>query len=168
MATIKSSPQKITPCLWFDKNAEEAVGFYTSVFKNSKIGGIARYGEDAPMPKGTVMTISFQIEGQQFLALNGGPTFKFSEAISFIVYCKTQKEIDHYWETLRKPGIKGECGWIKDKYGVSWQIVPSIMNELMTDKNTEKSSRVMQAILKMKKLDIKDLKDAFAGHDKTY
>lgn len=163
MASIKSDQKKITPCLWFNNNAEEAVGFYTSVFKNSKKGKITRYGEGAPLPKGTVLTISFQIEGQEFLALNGGPYFKFTEAISFIVNCKTQKEIDYYWEKLSKGGTKVQCGWLKDKFGLSWQIVPGIINEMMTDKDAEKSSRVMQAILKMKKLNINKLKQAYRG-----
>jgi len=163
MATIKSDQQKITPCLWFNENAEEAVKFYTSVFKNSKKGAVSHYGEGAPMPKGTVLTIKFQIERQEFLALNGGPHFKFTEAVSFIVNCKTQKEIDYYWEELSKGGTKVECGWLKDKFGLSWQVAPTIMSELMSDKNAEKSSRVMQAILKMKKLDIETLKKAYAG-----
>jgi predicted 3-demethylubiquinone-9 3-methyltransferase (glyoxalase superfamily) len=163
MATIKNNQQKITACLWFDNNAEEAVKFYTSVFKNSKKGDVSYYSENAPMPKGTVLTIRFQIEGQEFLALNGGPYFKFTEAVSFVVNCKTQKEIDYYWETLSKGGAKVECGWLKDKFGLSWQVVPTIINELITDKNAEKSSRVMQAIWKMKKLDIKTLKQAYAG-----
>jgi predicted 3-demethylubiquinone-9 3-methyltransferase (glyoxalase superfamily) len=162
MVTIKAQ-QKITPCLWFDNNAEDAVKFYTSIFKNSKKGKVSHYGEGAPLPKGTVLTVSFQIEGQEFLALNGGPVFKFTEAISFVVNCKTQKEIDYYWEKLSKDGTKVQCGWLKDKFGLSWQIVPIILNEMMTDKNAEKSSRVMQAILKMKKLNIKTLKRAYDG-----
>ncbi|MEP6594818.1 MAG: VOC family protein [Ginsengibacter sp.] len=162
MATIKNS-QKITPCLWFDSNAEEAVKFYTSVFKNPKKAGVSYYGENAPMPKGTVLTVTFQIEGQDFLALNGGPHFKFTEAISFVVNCKTQKEIDYYWEALSEGRAKVECGWLKDKCALSWQVVPTIISKMMTDKNAEKSSRVMQAILKMKKLDIRTLKEAYAG-----
>lgn len=156
-------PQKITPCLWFNSNAEEAVKFYLSVFKNSKKGRVSYYGENAPMPKGTVLTVAFQLEGQEFLALNGGPHFKFTEAISLIVNCTTQKEIDYYWEALSEGGVKVECGWLKDKFGLSWQVVPTIISKMMTDKNAEKSSRVMQAILKMKKLDIKTLKQAYAG-----
>jgi predicted 3-demethylubiquinone-9 3-methyltransferase (glyoxalase superfamily) len=167
MATIKSQQQKITPCLWFDTNAEEAVNFYISIFKNAKKGKISRYGEGAPLPKGTVLTISFQIAGQKFMALNGGPYFKFTEAVSFVVNCETQKEIDYYWEKLSKGGAKVECGWLKDKFGLSWQIVPTILSELMTDKNSGKSSRVMQAILKMKKLDIKTLQKAFQGNKKS-
>ena len=164
MATIKSHQQKITPFLWFNKNAEEAVKFYTSVFKNSKKGKVARCGKGGPGPEGSVLTAMFQIEGQEFLALNGGPTFKFNEAISFVVNCKTQKEIDYYWEKLSKGGKKVECGWLKDKFGVSWQVVPANLGELMRDKNAAKSSRVMQAIMKMKKLDIKTLEKAFSGH----
>ena len=162
MATIKNS-QKITPCLWFNNNAEEAVKFYTSVFKNSKKGTVTYYGENAPMPKGTVLTVTFQIEGQEFLALNGGPHFKFTEAVSFVVNCKTQKEIDYYWEALSEGGAKVECGWLKDKFGLSWQVAPTIISKMMANKNPGKSSKVMQAILKMKKLDIKTLKEAYAG-----
>jgi two-component system sensor histidine kinase QseC len=162
MATIKQDKQKITPCLCFNDNAEEAVKFYTSVFKNSKIMSFNHYAEGAPLPKGTVLTIQFQIENQEFLALNAGPSFTFTEAISFIIYCNTQKEIDYYWEELSKGGTEVECGWLKDKFGVSWQVVPTIIPEMLTDKNEEKSSRVMQAILKMKKLDIETLKNAFA------
>ena len=162
MATIKNS-QKITPCLWFNNNPEEAVKFYTSVFKNSKKGTVTYYGENAPMPKATVLTVTFQIEGQEFLALNGGPHFKFTEAVSFVVNCKTQKEIDYYWEALSEGGAKVECGWLKDKFGLSWQVAPTIISKMMADKNPGKSSKVMQAILKMKKLDIKTLKEAYAG-----
>jgi predicted 3-demethylubiquinone-9 3-methyltransferase (glyoxalase superfamily) len=162
MASIKTK-QKITPCLWFDTNAEEAVKFYLSVFKNSKIGKISRYGKGAPMPEGTVLTVTFKIAGQEFMALNGGPYFKFTEAVSFVVSCDTQKEIDYYWEKLSKGGAKVECGWVKDKFGLSWQVVPTILSELITAKNPEKSSRVMQALLKMKKLDIKGLEKAYKG-----
>ena len=163
MAPIKKQDQKITPCLWFNDNGEEAVKFYTSIFKNSKTGAISRYGEGAPLPKGTAITVSFQIEGQKFLALNGGPYFKFTEAVSFVVHCKTQKEVDYYWNKLSKGGGEGQCGWLKDKYGLSWQIVPTIIAELMSSKNAERSSRVMQALLKMKKLDIETLKQAYNG-----
>jgi predicted 3-demethylubiquinone-9 3-methyltransferase (glyoxalase superfamily) len=163
MATIKSPQEKITPCLWFNDNGEEAAKFYISVFKNSKIGKISRYGEGAPLPKGTALVVNFQLAGQKFMALNGGPHFKFTEAISFVVNCETQKEIDYYWEKLSKGGAKVECGWLKDKYGLSWQIVPNILGELISGKNPEKSSRMMQALWKMKKLDIKKLKEAYEG-----
>jgi predicted 3-demethylubiquinone-9 3-methyltransferase (glyoxalase superfamily) len=166
MATIKNQSQKIVPCLWFNDNAEEAVKYYNSIFKNSKILKVSRYGEGTRMPKGTVLTIRFKIEGQEFLALNGGPYFNFTEAVSFVVNCKTQKEIDFYWEKLSKGGDKLECGWLKDKFGLSWQVVPFKMNEWMTDKNAEKSSRVLQAILKMKKLDEKALQLAYDGTEK--
>jgi predicted 3-demethylubiquinone-9 3-methyltransferase (glyoxalase superfamily) len=157
--------QKITPCLWFDSNAEEAVKFYTSIFKTSKIGKIAKYGKEGyeihGRPKGTVLTIEFELNGQPFTALNGGPVFKFNEAVSFQVGCKSQKEVDYYWERLSKGGEKGQCGWLKDKYGVSWQIVPTVIAEMLQDKNVEKSDRVMKALLQMKKLDIKTLKQAY-------
>jgi len=157
--------QKITPCLWFDDKAEEAVNFYVSIFKNSKIGTVARYGEAGAevsgRPKGTVMTVAFQLEGQEFLALNGGPIFKFSEAISFVVNCETQEEIDKMWEKLSAGGEKGRCGWLKDKYGLSWQIVPPVLGEMLHDKDAKKSERVMKAMLQMNKLDIKALKQAY-------
>jgi predicted 3-demethylubiquinone-9 3-methyltransferase (glyoxalase superfamily) len=159
--------QKITPCLWFDKQAEEAVNFYVSIFKNAKTGNITRYGKEGHeihnMPAGTVMTVEFQIEGQDFLALNGGPVFKFNEAISFQVHCKTQEEVDHYWEKLSQGGDKNaqQCGWLKDKYGVSWQIVPTVLPEMLRDKDPKKSERVMKALLQMHKLDIKRLKEAY-------
>lgn len=141
--------QKFTPCLWFDDKAEEAAKFYTSIFKNSKIKDIARYGESGAKvsgrPKGTVMTVTFELDGQEFMALNGGPVFKFSPAISFIANCKTQKEVDELWEKLSAGGTIEECGWLRDKYGVSWQIVPTIVGEMMQDKDAEKSERVMQA-----------------------
>jgi predicted 3-demethylubiquinone-9 3-methyltransferase (glyoxalase superfamily) len=153
--------QKITPFLWFNNNAEEAVKFYTSVFKNSKIGKISRYPEGTPGPAGTVMTAEFEIEGQKFIALNGGPIFKFTEAISFVVNCDTQKELDEYWQQLTADGGQEiECGWLKDKFGLSWQIVPSILGELMSGNDPKKSERVMAALLKMKKLDIEGLKRA--------
>jgi predicted 3-demethylubiquinone-9 3-methyltransferase (glyoxalase superfamily) len=156
---------KITPCLWFDNQAEEAVNFYVSIFKNSKIGSVARYGEEGAKvsgrPNGTVMTVTFQLDGQEFMALNGGPMFKFTEAISFIVNCKTQQEVDELWEKLSKGGEEGPCGWVKDKYGLSWQIVPTVLGEMMQDKDTEKSERVMKAMLQMKKLDIKSLEQAY-------
>jgi predicted 3-demethylubiquinone-9 3-methyltransferase (glyoxalase superfamily) len=156
--------QKITPFLWFNDNAEEAVKFYTSVFKNSKIGKIARYdeaGEKASgRPKGSVMTVEFELEGQEFVALNGGPHFKFTEAISFVVNCETQEEVDYYWEKLSAGGKEVQCGWLKDKYGLSWQIVPKVLGELLSDKDAAKAQRVMDAMLKMVKLDIKKLKQA--------
>src|SRR5687768_2079389 len=157
--------QKITPFLWFNDKAEEAVNFYVSIFKNSKIGTIARYGEDGAeasgRPKGTVMTVTFQLEGQEFMALNGGPHFKFTEAISFLVNCKTQEEIDELWQKLSESGEQVQCGWLKDKYGLSWQIVPTVLGEMMSDKDARKSQRVMQAVLQMKKLDIKRLEQAY-------
>ena len=156
--------QKITPFLWFDDNAEEAMKFYTSIFKNSKTGKIAHYdkaGEKAAgRPAGSVMTIEFQLEGQEFVALNGGPHFKFTEAISFVVNCQTQEEVDYYWEKLSQGGEEVQCGWLKDKYGLSWQIVPTILGELLSDKDAAKSQRVMEAMLQMVKLDIKKLKQA--------
>ncbi len=156
--------QKITPFLWFDSNAEEAMKFYTSVFKNSKMGKVTLYPEGSPGPAGTVMVGTFQIEGQEFIALNGGPVYKFTEAISFVVNCETQEEVDEYWKKLTAEGGKAvECGWLKDKFGLSWQIVPTILIPLMGDKDKEKSKRVMQAMLKMKKIDIEGLKRAYAG-----
>ncbi len=155
--------QKITPFLWFNDNAEEAMKFYTSIFKNSKIGKVARYGDAGPGPKGTVMTASFSLEGQEFLALNGGPNFKFTEAISFVVNCETQKELDEFWERLSAGGQEIECGWLKDKFGLSWQIVPTILGKLMSDPDPAKSQRVMNALLKMKKLDIATLQRAYDG-----
>jgi len=159
--------QKITPFLWFDNQAEEAANFYASIFKNSKIVSVARYGEEGAKvsgrPKGTAMTVAFQLDGQEFVALNGGPHFKFSEAISFVVNCKTQEEVDHYWEKLSAGGDEKaqQCGWLKDKYGLSWQIVPDVLGEMLQDKNPKKSESVMQALLQMKKLDIKTLKQAY-------
>ena len=157
--------QKITPCLWFDNQAEEAVKFYASIFKSSKIGDMTRYGKEGyeihGRAAGTVMTVEFEIEGQKFVALNGGPVFKFNEAISFQVHCKTQEEVDYYWEKLSEGGEKGQCGWLKDKYGVSWQIDPTVLGEMLRDKDVRKSERVMKALLQMKKLDIKRLKQAY-------
>ena len=155
--------QKITPFLWFDNNAEEAAKFYVSVFKNSKIGKVARYGEAGPGPKGTVMTVEFELDGQKFVALNGGPQFKFTEAVSFVVNCKTQKEVDTIWEKLSAGGQEVQCGWLKDKFGLSWQIVPTVMTELLTDRDPKKSQRVMKAMLKMVKLDIAALERAYEG-----
>ena len=159
--------QKITPCLWFDDQAEEAAKFYTSIFKNSKVVKIARYGEAGReihgKPAGTVMTVVFQLEGQEFLALNGGPQFKFTEAISLSVNCKAQQEVDEFWEKLSAGGEEGPCGWLKDKYGLSWQINPTILGEMLSDPDPQKSGRVMEAMLQMKKIDIEKLKRAYAG-----
>ncbi|HEV8260985.1 MAG TPA: VOC family protein [Burkholderiales bacterium] len=159
--------QKITPFLWFDNKAEEAAKFYVSIFKNSRIGDISRYGdagaEVSGRPKGTVMVVTFQLHGQEFLALNGGPQFKFTEAISLVVNCETQQEIDELWEKLSEGGAKSQCGWLKDKYGLSWQIVPTVMGKLMQDKDAEKANRVMKAMLQMRKIDIKLLKQAYDG-----
>jgi predicted 3-demethylubiquinone-9 3-methyltransferase (glyoxalase superfamily) len=153
--------QKITPFLWFENQAEVAVNFYTSIFKNSKVGRVSRYGDRAPMPKGTVMTASFEIEGQEFMALNGGPVFQFSPAISFFVNCETQEEVDHLWEKLSAGGEKQRCGWLKDKFGVTWQIVPTALGKLMQDKDPAKVKRVTMAMLQMTKLDIEGLKRAY-------
>ena len=160
--------QKITPCLWFDSQAEEAAKFYVSIFKNSKIGNMTRYGEAGAevsgRPKGSVMTVTFEIEGQEFVALNGGPHFTFSEAISLMVQCETQQDIDEMWEKLSQGGgEEGPCGWLKDQYGLSWQIVSPEWNEMLRDKDVEKSERVMKAILQMTKPDIKTLKQAYDG-----
>jgi predicted 3-demethylubiquinone-9 3-methyltransferase (glyoxalase superfamily) len=154
----------ITPCLWFDRQAEEAAKFYTSIFKNSRIGQISRYGKEGHeihgMPEGSVMTVQFEINGQPFTALNGGPVFKFTEAISFQVPCETQAELDHCWEKLAEKGEIQQCGWLKDRYGVSWQIVPSILAKLLQGPDPRKSQRVMQAVLQMKKIDIAALRRA--------
>ena len=155
--------QKITPFLWFDNNAEDAANFYVSIFKNSRVLNIARYGDAGPGPKGTVVTAQFELDGQKFIALNGGPQFKFNEAVSFVVNCETQEEIDYFWEKLSAGGKKLECGWLKDKYGLSWQVVPTILGELMTG-DAERSNRVMQALQQMQKLDIELLKRAYEGH----
>jgi len=156
--------QKITPFLWFDNNAEEAAQFYTSVFKNSRILSVSRYGDAGPGPQGSVMVVSFQLEGQQFTALNGGPPFKFSEAFSFVVNCENQQEIDYYWNKLTSGGgQESQCGWLKDKFGFSWQIVPTALGKLMSDKDPKKANRVMQALLQMKKVDIATLEQAVEG-----
>jgi len=155
--------QKITPFLWFTGNAEEAMTFYVSIFKNAKIVSIRRYGEAGPGPKGTVMTGTFQLEGQEFYALNGGPDFKFSPAISFFVSCQTQPEVDELWEKLSAGGEQVQCGWLTDKFGVSWQIIPSVLGEMLGDRDSEKSDRVMKAMLQMKKIDISKLKQAYDG-----
>jgi predicted 3-demethylubiquinone-9 3-methyltransferase (glyoxalase superfamily) len=152
--------EKITPFLWFDTQAEEAARFYTSIFKRSKIGKILRYGEGAPLPKGTVMTVPFELEGQRFTALNGGPAFQFTGAISFVVHCKTQKEVDHYWTRLSEGGKESQCGWLTDRYGIWWQIVPDVLIQLLGDKDAQKAHRVMQAMMGMVKLDIGMLKAA--------
>ena len=153
--------QKITPFLWFDDQAEEAVNFYTSIFKNSKVVSMSRYGEGGPGPQGTVMTATFQLEGQEFVALNGGPHFTFSPAISFFINCATQEEVDELWEKLASGGEEGQCGWLKDKYGVSWQIVPTILGELLQDKDAEKARRVMNAMLQMRKIETEKLRQAY-------
>jgi predicted 3-demethylubiquinone-9 3-methyltransferase (glyoxalase superfamily) len=153
--------QKITPFLWFDTQAEEAARFYVSVFKNSKIVGVTRYGEAGPGPRGSVMTVTFELGGQEFIALNGGPHFKFTEAVSFSVDCKTQEEVDEFWRKLTEGGEEGQCGWLKDKYGLSWQINPRILGEMLSDPDPAKSKRVMEAMLKMKKIDIGRLKQAY-------
>lgn len=154
--------EQIIPCLWFDNQAEEAANFYTSIFKNSKIGKITRYGKEGfeihGKEEGTALTVNFQLNGNPFVALNGGPLFKFSEAISFQVFCETQEEIDHYWDKLTEYGEESMCGWLKDKFGVSWQIIPSILPKLLS--NPEKAGRVTKAFLQMKKFDIEKLKDA--------
>lgn len=157
----------ITPCLWFDSQAEEAANFYTSVFKNSKTGRISRYGKAGQdvhgRPPGSVMTVEFELDGQPFVALNGGPLFKFTEAVSFQVFCETQQEIDHYWNGLSQGGEEGPCGWLKDKYGLSWQVVPTVLPQMMSDSDAKKSERVMNAFLKMKKFDLAQLNRAYQG-----
>jgi predicted 3-demethylubiquinone-9 3-methyltransferase (glyoxalase superfamily) len=155
--------QKITPFLWFDGRAEEAMNFYISIFKNSKVGRVTRYGEAGPGPKGTVMSATFQLEGQEFMALNGGPQFTFTPAISFFVNCETQQEVDALWGKLSEGGKKERCGWLKDKYGLSWQIIPSALGKMLGDKDPEKSKRVMEAMLQMDKIDIKRLQEAYEG-----
>jgi predicted 3-demethylubiquinone-9 3-methyltransferase (glyoxalase superfamily) len=162
--------QKITPFLWFDDQAEEAAKFYTSIFKDSKVGKILRYSEETAKvsqsgrPPGSVLTVEFEIEGQKFTALNGGPQFKFNESVSFVVNCETQEEVDYYWEKLTADGgEESACGWLKDKFGVSWQITPTVLIEMLQDENAEKSERVMNAMLQMQKIDINKLKAAYAG-----
>ena len=153
--------QTITPFLWFNDQAEEAMNFYCSIFKNSKVGSISRYGEAGPGPKGKVMSVTFQLNGQEFMALNGGPVFTFTPAISFFVSCETQEEVDELWQKLSTGGEEGQCGWLKDKYGLSWQIVPTALGEYLNGKDPERSQRAMQAMLQMKKLDIGKLKQAY-------
>lgn len=155
--------QKITPCLWFDTQGEDAAKFYTSIFPNSKILEISRYGSAGPRDEGTVMTVQFELDGQQFLALNGGPEFTFSEAISFQVSCESQEEVDRYWNSLSEGGEEGPCGWVKDRFGLSWQIVPTALPRLLTDPDREKSQRVMAAMLKMRKIEIDELEEAAAA-----
>jgi predicted 3-demethylubiquinone-9 3-methyltransferase (glyoxalase superfamily) len=155
--------QKITTFLWFDSNAEEAAGFYTSIFPNSRITSIARFGDAGPGPKGSVMLVRFELEGQEFLALNGGPAFKFTEAISLLVSCETQREIDDLWAKLTAGGQEHACGWLKDKFGLSWQVVPTAFFRLVEDPDTEKSQRVMEAMLQMTKFDIARLEEAYRG-----
>ena len=153
--------QKITPFLWFDGNAEEAMNLYVSVFKNSKVVSVTRYGEAGPGPKGTVMAATFELEGQQFYALNGGPQYKFTPAISLFVSCETQQEVDELWNKLSTDGHKDRCGWLQDKYGLSWQIIPSVLGKMLGDKNPRKSQNVMKAMLQMDKIDIGKLKQAY-------
>ena len=155
--------QKITPFLWFDNQAEEAMKFYTSIFKHSKVGRVSRYGDAGPGPKGTIMSATFELDGQEFMALNGGPHFKFSPAISFYVNCETQQEVDELWAKLSAGGKPERCGWLTDKFGLSWQIIPSILGELLHDTDPEESQRVMKAMLQMDKIDIEGLKQAHAG-----
>ena len=155
--------QTITPCLWFDTEGEEAANFYTSLFPNSKIREIARYGSAGPRDEGTVMTVSFELNGQEFVALNGGPDFKFNEAVSFQVGCESQEEVDRYWSALSEDGEEGPCGWLKDKFGLSWQIVPTRLPELLGDPDREKSQRVMKAMLGMRKIEIPELERAAAA-----
>jgi predicted 3-demethylubiquinone-9 3-methyltransferase (glyoxalase superfamily) len=158
--------QKITPFLWFDGNAEEAANFYISIFKNSKMGKISRYGEAGPGPKGSAMSVTFQIEGQEFFALNGGPQFKFTPAISFFVNCETQQEVDELWDKLSAGGRTDRCGWLQDKFGLSWQIIPTVLGQLLGDKDPQRAKRAMQAMLQMTKIDIKKLQQA-AGEAKS-
>jgi len=157
--------QKITPFLWFDNQAEEAAAFYTSIFPNSRVSKVVRYGDAGPGPAGSVMTVDFQLEGQSFVALNGGPLFKFTEAISFVVNCQTQEEVDAYWEKLTAGGSDIQCGWLKDKFGLSWQIVPTALIEFLSDRDPEKAARVMKTMLTMKKLDIRRLQHAYDESD---
>ncbi len=154
------SIQLITPFLWFDHRAEEAAAFYTSIFPNSSIGKVARYGEGAPLPKGTVMTVEFLLDGQKFLALNGGPIFQFTEAVSFVVNCQSQEEVDHYWEKLTAGGSEVQCGWLKDKFGLSWQVVPTLLGKLAGG-DPKKAGKMMQALMTMKKLDCQALQQAY-------
>ena len=160
---MPTTKQKISPFLWFDQNAEEAANHYISIFKNSKILSVSRYGDAGPGPKGSVMTITFQLEGQEFVALNGGPHFKFTEAISLLVNCETQAEVDELWSKLSAGGQEVECGWLKDKFGLSWQIVPSALFKMLQDPDPAKAKRVMEAMLQMKKMDLPRLEQAYRG-----
>jgi len=153
--------QTITPFLWFDGQAEEAMLLYVAVFKNSNVGSVVRYGDAGPGPKGTAMTVTFQLDGQNFVGLNGGPQFKFTEAVSFVVNCETQEEVDHYWEKLSEGGSTSRCGWLKDKFGLSWQIVPTALPELLQAKDARKAQNVMAAMMKMTKIDINELRQAY-------
>ena len=155
--------KKITPFLWFNDNLEEAMNFYISIFKNSKVLGVSHYGKEGPLPEGTVFSATFELDGQEFYAINGGPGFPFTEAISLYVDCKSQQEVDKLWNKLLAPGEKGQCGWLKDKYGLSWQIIPSELGELMGDKDPVKANRVREAMLKMEKIDINGLRKAYEG-----
>jgi predicted 3-demethylubiquinone-9 3-methyltransferase (glyoxalase superfamily) len=155
--------QKIAPFLWFDDQAEEAMNHYVSIFKNSRVVNVTHYGDAGPGPKGTVMTATFQLDGQDFVALNGGPQFKFTEAISLSVNCETQQEVDELWEKLAEGGEKGRCGWLKDKFGLSWQIIPSVLGEMLQDRDAKKARRVMEAMLQMDKIDVRRLQQAYAG-----
>ena len=155
--------QSITPFLWFDNDAEEAASFYVSIFRNSRILNVARYGDAGPGPKGTVMTVTFELDGQEFIALNGGPQFKFTEAVSFSVNCETQQEVDETWEKLSEGGEKGRCGWLKDRFGLSWQVNPSILGQMLQDEDPARSKRVVEAMLKMDKIEIETLKRAYGG-----
>ncbi len=153
--------QRITPFLWFDSNAEEAMQFYVSVFKNAEVLSVSRYGEAGPGPEGSVMVASFRLDGQEFLALNGGPQFTFTEAVSFLIDCQSQEEVDYFWDRLSEGGEAGPCGWLKDRFGLSWQVVPSVLGEMLQDKDREKANRVTQAMLQMSKLDIATLTRAY-------
>jgi predicted 3-demethylubiquinone-9 3-methyltransferase (glyoxalase superfamily) len=155
--------QKITPNLWFDTEAEEAANFYTSIFKDSEVMNVMHYGEAGPRPAGMVMTVTFRLQGQEFTALNGGPEFKFNEAISLLVNCDSQEEVDEMWEKLSEGGEKGPCGWLKDRFGVSWQIVPTVLDTLLQDEDSERADRVMKAMLQMSKIEIADLQAAYDG-----
>ena len=155
--------QRISPCLWFDNQAEEAVNFYLSIFKNSKIKTMTRYGDAGPGPKGSVMVVAFELDGVEFIALNGGPVFKFNEAVSLSISCRSQAEVDHYWDKLTAGGAEGQCGWLKDKYGVSWQVVPLQLTELMASTDSPRVKRMTEAMFKMKKLDIATLEKAFSA-----